>query len=289
MTTKFATFFILCFLLCLGACSKVPGNLLSEKQMRAVLLDMQLASSVISIDYQSHENAEKKEAIYRSIFKKHNISEALYDSSLLWYGRNLDIYMRVYENVIKDLKNKKVALGDYKSDLIPIIERDSIELWELPTVFELRDNLLDNRLAFDISPEEYESFLSGTKFVLGMNVWGVPSDSLYYPTLKVRIEHQDTILKFEQKIRHDGWFESSFQSDSLKRVNRISGSIVMNADVLYQPIDTLSLPDTIMQPDGQIINLDSLLDVDHGYRVYLDSISLMRYHLQKEKKGTDKK
>lgn len=277
MTTKTTTYFILTLLFSLAACSKVPGRFLSEKKMTQVLLDMQLAESIISTDYRSGSDDIEKEAIYRSIFAKHQIDEALYDSSLLWYGRNLDIYMRIYENVIKELKVQKLALGDYKSDDLQIHKKDSIELWNLPSIAELKDNLLDNKITFDLLPKN--EYLAGSKFVLSMDVWGVPSDTLYYPVVKFRIEQRDTILKFEQKIMQDGLFEACFQSDSTQIVKRILGSIVLNGAVLHRSSkDSLLVSDTITQPDGELIQLDSLLNIDHGYKVYLDSISLMRYH-----------
>ena len=277
MTTKTTTYFILTLLFGLAACTKVPGRFLSEKEMTQVLIDMQLAESIISTDYRSGDDDIEKEAIYRSIFIKHQIDEALYDSSLLWYGRNLDIYMRVYENVIKALKVQKLALGDYKLDDLHINKKDSINIWELPSMLELTDNLLDNKVTFDLFPKD--TYLAGSKFVLSMHVWGVPSDTLYYPVLKFRIEQRDTILTFEQKIMQDGLFEASFQSDSTQTVKRILGSIALNGAILHSSSkDSLSVSDTITQPDGELIHLDSLLDIDHGYKVYLDTISLMRYH-----------
>ena len=277
MTTKTTTYFILTLLFGFAACSKVPGRFLSEKEMTQVLIDMQLAESIISTDYRSDSDEAEKEAVYHSIFKKHQIDKALYDSSLLWYGRNLDIYMRVYENVIKALKAKKIALGDYKLDDLHINKKDSINLWELSSIVELKDNLLDSKVAFDLLPDK--TYLAGSKFVLSMNVWGVPSDTLYYPVLKVRIEQRDTVLKFEQKIMQDGLFEACFQSDSTQTVKRILGSIVLNGTTLHKLAkDSLSVSDTITQPDGELIHLDTLLNIDHGYKVYLDSISLIRYH-----------
>lgn len=37
----------------LVSCSKVPDGILSEKEMKAVLIDMQLAEAMISTDYKS--------------------------------------------------------------------------------------------------------------------------------------------------------------------------------------------------------------------------------------------
>lgn len=89
----------------LVACSKVPDDILSEKKMQAVQVDMQLAEAMINLDSKAFSDNARKEALYQSIFRKYDITQAEYDSSLIWYGRHLDIYMKVYDRVLADLNN----------------------------------------------------------------------------------------------------------------------------------------------------------------------------------------
>ena len=87
----------------LAACSKVPDGILSEKKMQGVLTDMLLAEAMVNVDYNTYKSDTMKLALYESVFRKHDITQAVYDSSLVWYGRNLDIYMEVYNRVLADL------------------------------------------------------------------------------------------------------------------------------------------------------------------------------------------
>ena len=57
----------------LVSCSKVPDGILSEKEMQAVLLDMQLAEAMINTDYKTYSDDAKKEALYQGVFRKHKI------------------------------------------------------------------------------------------------------------------------------------------------------------------------------------------------------------------------
>ena len=91
----------------LAACSKVPDGILSEKKMQGVLMDMLLAEAMVNVDYNTYKSDTMKLALYESVFRKHDITQAVYDSSLVWYGRNLDIYMEVYNRVLADL-NKRI-------------------------------------------------------------------------------------------------------------------------------------------------------------------------------------
>ena len=81
----------------LAACSKVPDGILSEKKMQGVLTDMLLAEAMVNVDYNTYKSDTMKLALYESVFRKHDIiTQAVYDSSLVWYAVTLDIYMEVW-------------------------------------------------------------------------------------------------------------------------------------------------------------------------------------------------
>ena len=68
----------------LAACSKVPDGILSEKKMQGVLTDMLLAEAMVNVDYNTYKSDTMKLALYESVFRKHDITQAVYDSSLVW-------------------------------------------------------------------------------------------------------------------------------------------------------------------------------------------------------------
>ena len=96
----------------LMGCSPVPDGILSQKEMQAVVEDMQIAEAMISSDRETYQDNAQKLALYESVFRKHHITRAEYDSSLVWYARNLDIYMRVYNMVTDGMEARIDALGD---------------------------------------------------------------------------------------------------------------------------------------------------------------------------------
>ena len=121
----------------LVACSKVPDGILSEKKMQAVQVDMQLAEAMINLDSKEFSDNARKEALYQSIFRKYDITQAEYDSSLVWYGRHLDIYMKVYDRVLADLNERQKALGDVQASAAPVSKQDSVDIWPRRTSLRL--------------------------------------------------------------------------------------------------------------------------------------------------------
>ena len=134
----------------LSACSKVPDGILSEKQMQQVLKDMLVAESMISVDYEHYKTDTSKVALYESVFRKHGIDQMMYDSSLIWYGRNLDIYIKVYDRVVADLNREINDMGDIQVDAVPASNYDSIDIWPRRRFLTFKPHAAFNGVTFDI-------------------------------------------------------------------------------------------------------------------------------------------
>ena len=215
----------------LAACSKVPDGILSEKKMQAVQVDMQLAEAMINLDSKAFSDNARKEALYQSIFRKYDITQAEYDSSLIWYGRHLDIYMKVYDRVLADLNKRQKALGDVQASAAPVSKQDSVDIWPRRTSLRLEPDALFNGVTFDIKPE--------TNYSSGSN-----KGMVYKPEIRISADQGDTIVTVNDKVLRDGYHETVLKTVPTKQVKRVYGYIFMNnADSSYYKVylDSLNL------------------------------------------------
>ena len=89
--------------LCLSmflACTTKPVYVLSDKKMENVLFDLYIAE--VEINENSgifYNDSAKKQDLLQSVFKKHKISQARFDTSLVWYNANLKRYLKVNDQV----------------------------------------------------------------------------------------------------------------------------------------------------------------------------------------------
>ncbi len=234
----------------LAACSKVPDGILSEKEMQTVLTDMLLAEAMVNVDHNTYKSDTMRLALYESVFRKHDISREVYDSSLVWYGRNLDIYMKVYNRVLADLDKRINNLGDVQADAAPVSNRDSVDIWPRRPYLALSPSAVFNGVIFDIRPET--NYSSGSSFVLGMRVWGLGDKMACRPEVRLSADQGDTTLTVNGAIAKDGYHETILKTIPTKKVKRVFGYIRMdNRDTSY-------------------------------YKVYIDSLSLMKYNYGKE-------
>jgi hypothetical protein len=79
--------------LLLLSCTNRPHHVLSEEKMAEVLTDLYITESAM------RDNQPDSLPL---VFKKHRISEAKFDTSLVWYHANLDKYQKVNELIIAE-------------------------------------------------------------------------------------------------------------------------------------------------------------------------------------------
>jgi hypothetical protein len=233
----------------LAGCGKTPGGILPEKDMQAVMTDMLTAEAIIGSDYTAYSNDTLKLAMYESVFRKYGITQAVYDSSLVWYGRNLERYMKIYDRVIAGLDRQIRILGDLPPEVSPedLIRKDSTDIWPRRPFVTLHPQALFNGITFDLKPPT--GFPSGSAFVWGVRIWGLKAGMKSYPELRLRVEQRDTVFAIDRKITEDGYYESVVRTLPARQAERLHG-------FLWMPVT------------------DSLAD----YRIYVDSIRLIRYN-----------
>ncbi len=234
-----------------SACSKTPEGVLSEKKMQSVQADIQLAEAMIALDPEFYTDDATKEALFEAVFKKHATNRAEYDSSLMWYGRHLDIYMEVYDRVLNDLSKRQSALGDVQASVIPTETRnDSVDIWPRWRLLVLEDRESFAGTTFDIKPESV--FPSGSTFVLNLSAWGIRPDMLSRPEICMSAVQGDTIVSVRNRLDRDGAHQLFLKTVPTKRISRVYGYIRMNN-----------------KPAGSY------------YKIYIDHLNLIRYNYGK--------
>lgn len=101
---------ILTVLLCLSACKpSLPGGILSESKMESVLYDYHLAMGLA----ESEEGSVPENRYIRvhQVFEKHNISEAEFDSSMVYWCEHSETLKEIMKRVSLRLDRKAEALG----------------------------------------------------------------------------------------------------------------------------------------------------------------------------------
>lgn len=138
-----------------GCGKKVPKDIIQPQAMEDLLYDYHLATT-LSADLPYNENY-KKEAYLAYVFKKHHVTEAEFDSSMVWYSRHSDEMTTIYENLQKRMENTAEQLKKqsvrHTGEFAMSVAGDTVDLWQDRTVYWLTPFGLTNKLAFEMKAD----------------------------------------------------------------------------------------------------------------------------------------
>lgn len=154
--------------LSLTSCSNRPDDVLSGSEMSDFLTDLHVLEATLTHKgMQIDPNDNRPVYYYNALFKKHGITKAQFDSSLVWYAKNPKQYERVYAQVIQNLDQMKkdVQAGKYhpETDTFGPSYTGSYNVWNKDSKYKLSKDSADNQLRFVI--KDY-ALLTGDQYVL---------------------------------------------------------------------------------------------------------------------------
>lgn len=103
MLQRSIIYIIIFIVVSMASCSRRPSYVISEKKMIDVLYDIQLAQAVFRSNNEFASD-NRKDALVEGILKKHNITQAELDSSLVWYSDNIQVYLIINDSVASRLR-----------------------------------------------------------------------------------------------------------------------------------------------------------------------------------------
>lgn len=167
------------------SCGKeIPGDIIQPDKMEEVLYDYHLAIGMSS-NLKSSETFNK-EAYKSYLFKKHDVTEAEFDSSMVWYTREaqelVEIYQRLDRRFSREHAHAEMLLESRQSDTRLSLPGDTVDVWGKSDLCWLTDAPLSNQLLFEIQADSnYHAkdafvwsmdyhFLAEGKVTMGFNV-----------------------------------------------------------------------------------------------------------------------
>ncbi|MDR0370851.1 MAG: DUF4296 domain-containing protein [Prevotellaceae bacterium] len=222
--------------LLLGSCSNRPKNVLKQKEMVAVLLDMHRLEGVI--DATGRMGGSNDDAYYfRSILDKYHITQAEFDSSLVWYTNHPNRFEKVYTRVVARLEAEKdAALLAYQDESVVLVTFAEDNIWTDSVSYEYpKDTVELSELDFSIANPYLltgdiyklhfiqrivsEDSCSNRHFVFRIHYAGHVIDSIVHP-LKADslLRRYDLRMPANEKLRIDSLTGALFAADSCRGV-----------------------------------------------------------------------
>ncbi|MDE7109571.1 MAG: DUF4296 domain-containing protein [Muribaculaceae bacterium] len=214
LTMGYAACISCCLLLSFVACKQRPKEILDEKEMVSLMVDMQLAEAY-SNSRTTHEGEDDRYSLARSVMAAHGISQEQLDTTLGWYGKNLDEYVELFAKVDKEILKRKKRL---MKDEGVTISSDGMNLWPYSANGIVTQLSLTDGWIISVPDPELEK---GDRII-----WSMHLSEHNDLVASLGVEYTDGSGETTNMNRgRNDHFEITLQTDSAKKVSRLYGSI----------------------------------------------------------------
>ncbi|MCD7710814.1 MAG: DUF4296 domain-containing protein [Porphyromonadaceae bacterium] len=223
---------LLAFLLV--ACEQTPSYIISPPQMEDLLVDIHKAEA-ISDNITKYASEGEKERLRQSVFRRHHVTQAQFDTSLVWYSDHMTKYSQIYTNVTSRIREEDEAVKNL------LVERkttpltppgDSVNIWNKASYFLFEPRLYRHVLSFNISADD--NFRENDLFQFSVDLEGLPKDSPDKARITLVIQHRnDSVYSVVREVSQDGIATIEAQAQN-ERVSRIIGSIEVPLHPMWQ-------------------------------------------------------
>lgn len=140
----------------LSACGKkIPDDIIQPDAMQDLLYDYHLASTMSSS--LPYTESYQKDAYFDYVFQKHHVTEAEFDSSMVWYTRHAEelatIYRNLQERLEREEKQMKEQVAKRDNQIDVSMSGDTVDVWQDRTLYWLSASSLTNKVVFDLKTD----------------------------------------------------------------------------------------------------------------------------------------
>jgi hypothetical protein len=169
----FPYLFVFTVLLFLAGCKpSVPSKYLSKGKMEDILYDYHIAQAM---GEQSSNPATA--CTYRAaVFKKYHITQAQFDSSLVYYTRHTELLHGIYENLTDRLQSEAQAQGSSVNAFGSGEQGDTANIWRGDPALVLSPGEPFNYSTFSVPSDS--SFHAGDHIILDFNAQFIFQDGM---------------------------------------------------------------------------------------------------------------
>lgn len=84
-----------------------PKGILHSWQMRDVLVDLHKTEALMQVHNYHHGYEEQRAYYYAEVLEKHGVTQAEFDSSLVWYTAHPKLFDKIYPKVLAQLHKEQ--------------------------------------------------------------------------------------------------------------------------------------------------------------------------------------
>jgi hypothetical protein len=212
-----------------GCKPKVPSELVQPDDLEDILYEYHLAQSMARNEH-TLDASYNQTKYFLAVLEKHHVSEAVFDSSLVYYythaERLKEIYANVYERLANDAKKLGASVGDINRYSQYSETGDTANIWRDETAMLLIPHPTKNRFDFVIKADS--TFKVGDSFMfqfVAEHIWQSGSKDAIV-CIKTTYE-KDSVLQSVNHVSMSGISQLRVPSNTTLNIKELRGFIYL--------------------------------------------------------------
>ena len=223
-----APLFLMILMMAVGCKPKVPSEYVQPDELEDMLYEYHVAEAMAR---NGGTDADYKQTEYfLAVLEKHNVTEAVFDSSLVFYyshaERLKEIYLRVHERLVNDAKKLGASVGDINRYSQYSETGDTANIWRDETAMLLIPRPTKNRFDFVVKADS--TFKLGDSFMFQFmteHIWQSGSKDAVV-CIKTTYE-KDSVIQSVNHVSISGISQLRIPSNNTLKIKELRGFIYM--------------------------------------------------------------
>ncbi len=219
--------------LLLAACGKTPRGIINEDDMSAIMTDMLLADAYIELNASEFTTDSARLALKQSAVEQHGFTMRDYDSSLVWYAHNMEVYHDVLDRTVERLEKHGVSIpndkpynGESHGPKRYASVGDTADLWAAPERILVLAPTQGQFTYFNFEALDDRDPEPGDRYELIFKYLTQNSRLC----IMLAADYNDGTTHFMTRTtNYNGWTRIAIQTDSTEKPRRIHGYIAYNS------------------------------------------------------------
>ncbi len=208
----------------------IPDKYLQPDEMADILYDYHLAEGIANGSMQDTRDTIALRTFRASILRKHGVSQADFDSSLVYYTRHTKLLEDIYTKLVDRFNSESVALGGASMQFgDDIASSDTTNIWGQASSFVLTPFAAANRLTFNLQADS--SFYAGDRFMLDFDAAFIYQDGMRDASVVLAVTYANDSTEYvNNSVMSSSHFHLQIDNSGRLPIKSVRGFWLLSSD-----------------------------------------------------------
>jgi hypothetical protein len=235
---------LIALLACLASCKPgVPKEFIQPRQLEDILYDYHVADGMAYAEANYSEINFRRKAYRDAALRKHGVTEAQFDSTLVYYYRHTELLHEIYQRLAKRLNDDAIALGATANELSQFGEAaqgDTATVWRNESAVALMPQPPYNVVSFDLKTDT--AYHPGDKIMLDFDAQFIFQDGMKDGVAMLAVTYKnDSTAAQNIRMSTDNHYNVQVFDNERIGIKHIKGFIYLGQGYNTNPSPSLKL------------------------------------------------